>query len=1048
MPRGSGLIKYIREKQKLYARAKRRAKRLDLPIKGLWRSPLYVIKHASKKFRKTGYTIKQLDKFYEQKDFQKFFNLYLEQDVKYNKEKIKSILRTLQVKKLILKINNNYITINENNINNLTDLINNKYFERTNNQSYSDEFLKIALNEITNISIIKYKNTKKYNKSGLFFPYYNNSGYDLSKYQIYSEKDYDNKKINLEHCLFYTLKTQNINKKQLINLTSKYDKKSYIRKKDLYKIAEILNININLYTYDAKKNQERKQKINVNSDDNYIHIGLYEGHYFLHEKVKNNEVGRGKSKTISSLRLIHNLKNHYKPINHTKHENVFNLMSNYSNFKNSLDLNNIIISNKKIIKEAINNANEEEERDINLQIKRIIKEGKEDIKIKTNKTKEIKKYEYPVFYADCETFVYDGEHRLYLLGYVGEEDDNVTIDNVIDKPINAVIEDFFKYITKNANNQVIVYFHNLKYDFNILFKHFNIIKTTEKDNQYYSITIKYLNYTILIKDSYKLLSMKLSDFNGNFNLPYGKKEAIAYEYYTEENHNKVVNKNFYKIYLKEDEKEILDNEIKTDTFNPYEYYKEYLKYDCLTLKHGLKKFREIIFSDVDSRLDIHGFLTISSLTDRYMKINNAFKGVIPVQGVLRNYISQAIRGGRVAVNEKYKNKVIEEKISDFDGVSLYPSAIHRLCEETGLALGYATRFKKKNLKKWNVKDYCILTIKIIKVNKKQQIPFISYKNKDGILEYVNTPSDDTLILDKYTLEDYINFHQIEYEIIDGVYWNKGFNKTMGKLINKLFNVRLKNKKSNPALANVLKLMLNSAYGKTIMKQNFDKKIYLNTSNKQQLNNYIYNNYETIKKINFLNERNVEITTSTYDDSTNYGHVGCSILSYSKRIMNEVFDIANDNKIIFYYTDTDSIHMNYNDMEKLSLEYKNKYKKELVGKYLGQFHNDFQMDGAVDSIYAIKSLFLGKKSYIDILESKNEMGEKINGYHFRLKGITEEGILYESEKKFNGNIFEFYKELSQTDGYKILLNPEKKVMFEYNDGVRTRGRVYRTVCFKE
>lgn len=1048
MPRGSHLIKYIREKQKLYARAKRRAMRIGLSIKGLWRSPLTVIKHSSIKFRKIGDIIKKLDKLYEKNEYQEFFNLYIEADVKYNPSKIKTILRKLKNQKLILKINNNYITINENNINDLTNLIHNKFFERASNQDYSDQFLKITINNITSIEIIKYRNTKRYNKSGLFFPYYNNSNIDLSKYQIYSEKDYDNHKINLEHCLFYCLKLKNIDKKQLINLISKYDKKIHIRKKDLKEITKFLNININLYTINIKENKEKKQKIYTNPDADIIDIALYESHYFIYEKVINNETGRGKSKYISSLRLIHNLKNHYTPINHLKQENVFNLMSNYKNFKNSIDLNNIIISNKNILKEAVNNANEEEERDINKQVKRIIKDGKKEIQLRINTNKQIENYKYPVFYADCETFVYDGEHRLYLLGYVSDNDDNVIIDNVIDKPIKSLIEDFLKYITKDASEKIIVYFHNLKYDFNILFKHFNIIKTTEKDNQYYSVTIKYKHHTILIKDSYKLLSMKLSDFNSNFNLQYGKKEAIAYDYYTEENHNKIINKNDYKKLLKEDEKEIFEEAIITNTFNPYEYYKEYLKYDCLTLKYGLKKFREIIFTDVDSRLDIHDFLTISSLTDRYMKINNAFKGVIPVQGVLRNYISQAIRGGRVAVNEKYKNKVIEEKISDFDGVSLYPSAIHRLCNERGLPLGFCKRFRKNKLKEWSKKDYCILSIKINKVNKKQQIPFISYKDDKGILQYTNKPSVNILIVDKYTLEDYINFHQIEYEILDGVYWNNGFNNTMGKLIFELFNVRLKNKNTNPALANVLKLMLNSSYGKTIMKQNFNKKIYLDAKKEDKLHNYIYNNYETIKGIKYLNERNVEVIQNTYDDSTNYGHVGCAILSYSKRLMNEVFDIANDNNYPFYYTDTDSIHMNFNDIEKLRRDYNNKYEKELIGKNLGQFHNDFCLKNANEEVYAIKSLFLGKKSYIDMLESKNKEGDKINGFHFRLKGITEEGIRYESKKFFNNDIFEFYKELSITSGYKILLNPENKVLFEYNNGVKTRGKVYRTVCFKD
>ena len=46
---------------------------------------------------------------------------------------------------------------------------------------------------------------------------------------------------------------------------------------------------------------------------------------------------------------------------------------------------------------------------------------------------------------------------------------------------------------------------------------------------------------------------------------------------------------------------------------------------------------------------------------------------------------------------------------------------------------------------------------------------------------------------------------------------------MGEVIQRLFQARLKHKKNNKALANTIKLMLNSSYGKTIMKKTTTEK---------------------------------------------------------------------------------------------------------------------------------------------------------------------------------------------------------------------------------
>jgi hypothetical protein len=578
-----------------------------------------------------------------------------------------------------------------------------------------------------------------------------------------------------------------------------------------------------------------------------------------------------------------------------------------------------------------------------------------------------------------------------------------------------------------------------------------------------------------------LLPFALSKFQSNFGLPkeYGKKEAIAYEYYKQNNDGKRIDVMDYNKLLPVDEQLIFLKNIpnepsfdkKTNTFNPMDYYKEYLRLDCLVLKKGIEKFETLIKEITEGKMSVYDSLTISSLTDKYMGVEGVYDGVFEAQGNLRAYIAKAVYGGRVCVNKKYSKKIIRGKISDYDGVSLYPSAINRLCRELGLPKGMAKRLLQQDFKNWESKTYSILTVKITKVNKNHQMPFIAHKG-DGKINYANTAPKEPIIIDSITLQDYIKFHKIEYEIIDGVFWDEGGNKKMGEVIQRLFKARLQHKKTNKALANTIKLMLNSSYGKTIMKKTTTKKIIVSASKKSydektkkwvnhkntKFESYVYNNFNTIRKYRKLNENNYEVEKICSDNSYNRGHIGCAILSMSKRIMNEVFDVANDFGLPIYYTDTDSLHCNFEDIPSLENEYERRYNKVLTGNQLEQFHTDFDLKGAVSEIYATKSIFLGKKSYIDYLESTNGKGETIHGHHIRLKGITEAGLEhtakeYVREGSSQTGYFEMYEDLANGTEKDIILNPynpdtnKNKVLFEFKAGrVSTRKEFKRKVKF--
>ena len=102
----------------------------------------------------------------------------------------------------------------------------------------------------------------------------------------------------------------------------------------------------------------------------------------------------------------------------------------------------------------------------------------------------------------------------------------------------------------------------------------------------------------------------------------------------------------------------------------------------------------------------------------------------------------------------------------------------------------------------------------------------------------------------------------------------------------------------------------------------------------------------------------------------------------------------------YYQDTDSMHIAKDDLPKLADAFREKYNRELIGKGMGQFHNDF--DGGD---HAVESWFIAKKVYLDKLDT--------GAYHIRCKGVPKEGVLAANknveetyQKLFNGEEIEF------------------------------------------
>jgi hypothetical protein len=941
------------------------------------------------------------------------------------------------------------ITLTPNNLQKLKEVIKTKLYSTEYAETYaSDSLLEIVDEPIREMEIEKLQNKRstEVHKNSAFFNYLNQTDIDLTRFQIYNK---DNKEDNTS-CLVHVLKESGIEESLLQELILQLgSQQTSFPLSKMNEVATLIKRNITIHYYDEKTERMRDNlKYKSSPEHPTLEIAHFKNHFFLYEKTKYTKF------YIENKLELDESTTHEKRFSYTRKYNSTNptfLMSLHlvvkmfqlNMFSDYTTKNNVFVSDNYIVEPSLNNM------EIN----------QDEFKFEgSSKDKEDDSLH---LFADCEADVVSGDkHELIAFGFSchGEYHSYHFMDTMselvekIKSGISRVCQRHgVKVVNKDQNKKVIVWFHNLKYDSfllqNLLYSNAECVK----DGQVYSKQF-YMNYGIKVefRDSYKHFGGKLSQAPETFNLSTRKKEAIGYTYHTKFNMRSHACKvDEYMKHIRPEDRHLLRENIgedfkynkEDDTFDASEYYLYYLKYDVLVLQEAMNAYRKLIKQITN--LDAFNFLTISSIAHHYVKSNGAYDGLYHTRGCLREFIQKSIKGGRVYVNPEFQCKIINDRVEDFDAVSLYPSAMKRLCEEFGLPIGKISRGTNNSYEYYEGKTWYIVKIMLKSIRKTQHIPCISVKTHDGLMKYINHVEEPTtLYVDKTTLNDYITFHDIEFDIIEGIYWDNGFNKKLGDLIINLHNERCKYKKTNKPLATVIKLIMNSIYGKTGQKSSDSKIIFKPIDNYKQ---YIYDHFSTIRSIE-PNTFNVKITKQSYDNSYSLNFVASSILSMSKRLMNEVFSVMNDEKMPVYYTDTDSIHMLQKDVLQLGKKYSEAHGRELIGKNLGQFHTDFEMEGCKD-VVSVKHIPIQPKMYLDVLQGVDEKTLEVkHDTHVRIKGITQAGIKNQIEtimKKERLNeidaTIELFERIREGKRVKFIMNPtEFNVSFEFDkDGIATR-----------
>ena len=505
---------------------------------------------------------------------------------------------------------------------------------------------------------------------------------------------------------------------------------------------------------------------------------------------------------------------------------------------------------------------------------------------------------------------------------------------------------------------------------------------------------------------------------------------------------------------------------------PWRFYKHYLAYDVLVLAAGLQALQLDMFAISKNELDILHSMTLPSFAQKFMGWNGAFDDMYHLKLSLRNFQRKAVFGGRTFVNPEYEGKRCSGEYEYLDAISLYPSAIVFMCEELG---GFPTGPAKlltpeqlnippRALMQYLTQDVSEYTVEIrIKAIRKKQmsIPFISFKKADGSLTYVNEIPDGVdfleCVVDKVTLEDWIEFHDIDFDIVRGIYWEGPKNKKFGEIMQHLHVERKKCKDAGQtSKANLLKLTSNSAYGKTIQKpHNSLKKMIpvLNDDGKESYQLALVNDFATLESFRFVGPHQVELSLSSLDVSFSLAQVGSKILAASKRLMNRLFNLCSDLKAPIYYTDTDSFLVERADVPRVAVAFEAKYGRALLGSELGQFHSDFtfKKDGkAVDPSYVHSTMFwpMGKKLYCHRLQANLPDGRVLHSIQYKAKGCTEQGLVAKArsynEDDADEGMMALYQDLSEGKDIEVVLNPRcGKPRFEYDKDhrVSTHGKFF-------
>jgi hypothetical protein len=884
------------------------------------------------------------------------------------------------------------------------------------------------------------------NDMGGFFDMVNKSPFDLSEFQIFNDVKKENYE-NQDCCFLHALQQSGQVSEMKMNELRSTVKCKLLPKYLLKELCASAGVCVGVRVPGGATNKKRwyprqptKQEIKDKTVV-VVEIGLINKHYFLIKKVPITRYALVNcyNKEFTALDdwqmklYVKSVDQHKKDA--SQNMNSFDVIDTMYNdpdkylTKMSLtaDIYDTIYYNQF---NNITTLDYDEEFSVRLNVIKKVKEPKE------NDGKQCNKPWHHEFF-DFETTT-KGCHRPYLacsMGVDGKFNTFVGRDPDPKKYDVGIGLDLLNHCVRKYRGQnVRLYAHNAGYDLTYIRQHLTITKLIERGHSLLRLYGKFFydngkkHIDVEVQCSMSFIAGPLSGFKKMFQLAC-KKEVICHAVYNPRTLGDAVIRrdgmllSVCKKYYEKDGKdwgEFLENAEEWGCLKEgkrvdiIEYSRRYCIVDCELLRAGWLKFESWIRKI--TKLDVNDFISISSLTDCFYRNEDVYDGVYEMAHHVQEFHQRSMVGGRCMLNSNKKRKT-NYAVDDYDATSLYPSSQFRM---KGYLRGKPKVLSDLTYQALQTYDGYFVEIVVKDVGIHREFPLMSYITESKTRHFTNDMAGKTMYVDKYMLEDMIEFQHVTFDIVRGYYYNEGRNEKLADVVLNLFNERVKMKAEGNPIEVVYKLMLNSSYGKTLMKP-FDTETHIMTYKKAEP--YIVRNYNKIKSIDILGDATwgtmqphdkLKIKTeSEISTHFNNAHCGCEVLSCSKRIMNEVLVTAEDNHLQVLYQDTDSLHIACRAVPILEGLYESKYGRVLRGKKLGQFHGDFDSKILSGDVYAVESVFLGKKVYLDKLtdgKTKDDEGNLVYDYHSRMKGVNKVGLTHRKDVSYDGDIMAMYLDM--------------------------------------
>jgi hypothetical protein len=381
----------------------------------------------------------------------------------------------------------------------------------------------------------------------------------------------------------------------------------------------------------------------------------------------------------------------------------------------------------------------------------------------------------------------------------------------------------------------------------------------------------------------------------------------------------------------------------------------YMERDVTCLGEIMKKVEEYLI-DINQSVTTNSSISTVAWRDLFLNSDFHFPELrLPKDPTTQMFIREAAYGGRV---QHFKKRYEGNDMICIDANSLYPSAMVKGTYPVGPFEVFKSNVTLEAVLR-KLKDGIMMIIEVT----------LRVKTKKGIIPY-RTPKRSLIyptgtFRGVYTSVELLEALHEGYQIIEfhrGIYWWRS-TKLFSRIVTSLYEKRKKLKAEGNPLEHMVKIQLNSMYGKM-----------LETPKSSILFSYYDNEAIEGKKIKMMKLKNSQyqykIKENLYSKKPVY--LAAFILSYSRRIMNEAIRRIGIENI--WYGDTDSLYTTRDNLDKIELS-----------NDLGGFKNDYG-----DDLIITKAIFLDLKRYF-LKFNNGTFKAKFLGLNFRSSKITSNDI---------------------------------------------------------